>query len=286
MRRLLRRILARISRRTPPFRGKMRGMRALDRWLAPRTRDGIVSTGGVTFQLAGFDLIEFSILYSGAYGSDVQHAISEAMPGAGAVYWDIGANLGSVVLPLMKRFPSLRAVAFEPSPHALNRLARNASLNPDLCERLTIMGIALADRNGPCQFFPSKEPYNSGLGGLAESENRSVESVTVWSARGDDLIAAGSIPTPSIIKIDVEGFELEVLRGLQDTLKNAHSLAILFEHSPYRLRERKMDLRCVPDYLEGLGFQLRAVDPDGTVRPLQERDLADEANLLASRWSA
>jgi FkbM family methyltransferase len=187
--------------------------------------------------------------------------------------WDIGANIGTVSLPLLATKPRIKVVAFEPSPAVCAKLLKNANLNPALQSRLKIINCALSDRTGWVEFYASNEVNNSGIGGIGVASNRVNASFMTFAQLGSncsELVAA-----PDIIKIDVEGHELSVLRGLGGIL-NRRPLTIIFEHSIYRLKENGTPFEATSDFLREKGFKISALD--GIV-PV---DLNKDQDLVAS----
>lgn len=195
------------------------------------------------------------------------------------VFWDIGANIGAISLPLLKKFDKLTAVLFEPSAECAGRLIKNLSNNPGLSQRSIVMNIALSDSEGIISFYASNEPFNSGTAGLGLSHNRFQFAVGVQTYTGDTLVASSLCPKPDLIKIDVEGFELEVLKGLKQTLIKHHPL-VIFEHSIYRLKERKHAHDEVKKLLESLGYAIYRISDNKRVTP---HDLEKDADFLAIR---
>lgn len=108
--------------------------------------------------------------------------------------------------------------AFEPLQLVREKLERNVALNP--AARIAIYPYALGNSDGLAAFTPP-DNENLGTGRLAEGG-----SVAVSVKRGDDVNAA----PPAIIKIDVEGHEGAVLRGLAKTIAS-HRPIILCEFS-------------------------------------------------------
>jgi hypothetical protein len=94
---------------------------------------------------------------------------------------------------------------------------------------------------------------------------------------GDEMISRGLAPVPSVVKMDVEGFELEVLSGMARTLK-VHAPEILFEHSVYRFMERGQELTAVISFLVGLGYSVRSSD---LLKSVDELDLTQDQDLIA-----
>ena len=171
----------------------------------------------------------------------------------------------------------MEAVLFEPSAEVAGRLIRNIASNPNLCSRTTILNIALSDSEGLNNFYVSSETFNSGVAGLGHSSNRHEFAVGVQTYTGDGLVEKKMQPPPQLIKIDVEGFEFEVFKGLKNTLLQYHPV-IIFEHSLYRLRERNLSIDAVTGFLESLGY---AIFNQASNKLIVESDLNNDADFIA-----
>jgi FkbM family methyltransferase len=240
---------------------------------------------GVAYELDTGDLIGFNVLFAGGQESSLTKYLVGRIGAANVVVWDVGANIGAVSLPIARRAPNAVVHSFEPSPVVLPHLLRNVAANPALSSRVHVHPWALSNVSGETSFFVSNEKFNSGVGGLGHSHNRTQRAVSIRCWRGDDLLSAGEIPRPDFIKIDVEGFEIEALRGCEALLRSAEKpLEIVFEHCLYRLEERKLPRTQVVDYLRELGFELFAIEADGErVRPFSPGDLTSDTDLVARR---
>lgn len=141
-----------------------------------------------------------------------------------SVFWDIGANIGFYSW-LVRQHPSVQQVVmFEPDPtnFALitNTIRKNSILN---CRPLN---VALSDRCGEATFLLDRASGATGsLESTSHRENRHSlhhayqmnETITCKTATIDSLIADG-LPTPKLMKIDVEGAEHLVLAGAETCL--------------------------------------------------------------------
>jgi FkbM family methyltransferase len=123
--------------------------------------------------------------------------------------WDVGANVGyySQRMALL----ASRLSAFEPVPETFSRLSKLSLPNA------TFVNLALGDTSGVLPMSLANDA--SSLAVL----NSNIAEVQV--ARGDDL----DLPPPNIVKIDVEGFEYEVISGMQTTLSAAECRAVFCE---------------------------------------------------------
>jgi FkbM family methyltransferase len=120
------------------------------------------------------------------------------------LFLDVGANLG--IFSVTAALCGAKVVACEPGRTALERLRRNVAINA-LSDKVKIVEAALSNRTGNCTFTePSADSViqTGHIGGGTE----------VHMLRGDDLGIS-----PTVIKIDVEGHEIEVLDGLKDSLR-------------------------------------------------------------------
>ncbi len=167
-------------------------------------------------------------MYFGVYEQDeVKHIGACLKPGMLAL--DIGANLGYFTL-LMAHCagPQGSVHAFEPNPHMQLRLEQNVALNPECAARVKIQKCALGGKKGEAEFYC---PVNGreGTGGLKDTGRAPVERVIkVEVVTLDEFVAREGIEKIGFIKMDIEGGELDVLRGAADTLARMRPV-ILFE---------------------------------------------------------
>lgn len=250
----MRKLFARLAYSLPRVRGKDRIMRAATKTMSGASRF-IIERAGIRYEVGGEDLIDYYIMANDYESPKVVETLAKEIGDREMCLWDIGANVGGVALPLLQLCEGLQVIMFEPSPAVCGRLMRNIQLNPELAKRARVMSLALSDRTGRTEFFISALPENSGIGGLAEQGNRKGTGLTVAAFRGDEL--QPETPPPDIIKIDVEGFEFEALKGLGALLDNHPP--ILFEHSPSILEGRGMQTDCVIHLLENADYSLRSV---------------------------
>jgi FkbM family methyltransferase len=146
---------------------------------------------------------------------------------------DIGAFSGVYTLLACRANPQLRAVAIEPNPASMLKLRRNIEVN-DLQSRVTLVDKALSNAPGRARLgIPATDVTAASLL-CEESELRTVE---VEVTTGDEVV--GDLPI-DLVKIDVEGLEPEVLRGMSRTVA-AHHPAIIAECLSSAALERLRD---------------------------------------------
>ena len=136
----------------------------------------------------------------------------------GDLFVDAGANIGSYTV-LASAVCGARSVAIEPDPLTMASLKRNIEVN-DVADRITAVEAALGSRAGFTWFSVGQDTTNR----VVKEGGSDTHEVKV---RTFDEILAGLDPV--LIKIDVEGYEPEVIAGAFETLRNASLLAILIE---------------------------------------------------------
>lgn len=164
------------------------------------------------------------------------------------VMFDIGANCGFFALTRCARDPDLRAVAFEPQPHTFERLKKNLAAN-QFGPRVTAVHAAVGAASGECTLQISAE---SSMGIVSTSAVQFLEApvaVTVPMVALDDFAAREDL-WPDLLKIDVEGFEVEVLKGAAACLQRAR-FVVLECHSESLTRECQ-DLLAAADFQTSL----------------------------------
>ncbi|GGD54857.1 hypothetical protein GCM10011411_13510 [Aurantiacibacter arachoides] len=129
---------------------------------------------------------------------------------------DVGANIGGHSLTFAKAFSNV--VAFEPNPAIFERLEANIARNPGL--KVVAMPMGLADHADTLIFYqPPRGCGGQGVGSFDPdfAPNDAIE-VRLPVARGDDVVREQNLGPIDAIKIDVQGFEPQVLMGLAETI--------------------------------------------------------------------
>lgn len=136
---------------------------------------------------------------------------------------DVGANIGTIVIPALKRGLFESATAIEPHPANLRLLRANLALN-EVEERVTVLGIAVGDQSGlTLQLEESAD--NSG------NHQIGAHGIPVSSARLDDLDISSA---NALLWMDIEGYEGHALKGADKLLGTG--MPIVCEFNPYFLR--------------------------------------------------
>jgi FkbM family methyltransferase len=194
-------------------------------------------------------------LYLGVYERSTTRALARMAP-TGAVVVDIGANIGAQALPLAHRLgPGARVIAVEPADSAVARLRANLELNPDLATRVKVCHRALgAAGDSPAGSYFARWPLTTAPGAHPVHQGAPEQS-TAAAATLDRLVEELGLDRVDLIKLDVDGNEMPVLRGATATLAR-HQPVVVFELAPYLLEERGDAPSALPQLLIDYGYRL------------------------------
>lgn len=137
------------------------------------------------------------------------------------IIFDAGANCGFYSILATRRWPQVRCVGFEPHPVTFQHLQQNIRAN-HLEDSVTPVQAAVSSAAGHCTLQVSSD---SSMGRVVTSESVSGNTVQVPMISLDDYARAHSL-YPDLLKIDVEGFEVEVLKGARSCLDHARYVVL------------------------------------------------------------
>lgn len=171
------------------------------------------------------DLAEWggrSCYYWGRFFDVTHQAVLRQYLSPGDTYIDIGANVGYQSMYASRLVgPQGKVLSFEPNPPTYSILSGHIAINR--LRNCQTFPMALSDAEGEAQLNQLEE--HSGTSTLMSS-SQALHSVKVRMRRGDDVLRDVEFRGKTFIKIDVEGFELHVLRGLQETLRRVDYVAV------------------------------------------------------------
>jgi FkbM family methyltransferase len=211
--------------------------------------------GGMRATLPGGETVRVLPAYRHVGWNPVEYAAFRAALRPGEVALDVGANVGAYAV-LFGRWvaPGGRVYAFEPAAEAFQGLTRHLALNAvDAVVRP--VHAAVSDREG--------RGVLGGAGGQGTARlvdgnhgGEAVETVTI------DAFCAAEGVLPALVKIDVEGWELEALRGARETVRRGGDrLALFVEMHPTAWRERGMEPAELRDELTRQGLRAEPLRP-------------------------
>jgi FkbM family methyltransferase len=205
-------------------------------------------------------------------------AAMKAHLNSGDTVLDVGASVGEFTLPLAKIVGEKgRVVAFEPGETVNQRLVDNIRLNA--LANVQVFQKALGNQESVATLFSGGFKCPSIVPPAADRDYRAV-SEKIEVVKGDSFLASNRIPTPTAIKIDVEGFEFAVLQGLRDTLAGSACRLVCLEIHPPLLPSGVTPER-ICDFLRSSGFDLQVEKRDTELHVVARRS-EEKASLAAA----
>lgn len=226
------------------------------RRLTGRDHRAEVRRGGINWSLDLREGIDFAIYLTGYFEPRTVAAYRRLLtPGGVAI--DIGANMGAHTLHLANCVGRDGCVlTFEPALEPYRRLIGNIARNPHIGSRIRPMQtmlVASPDATPePATYaswplHPQPDAHHLHLGVALSTDGASASTL-------DDAVAATGLDRVDLIKLDVDGYELEVLQGALTTLEH-HRPDIILEFCPYTLEEQGQEPSEMPNLLRKLGYQ-------------------------------
>lgn len=222
-----------------------------------------------------------SYLRHGLEPSIVKVAAGIIRPGDTVV--DVGANVGF----LTRKFASLvgdqgKVLAFEPDPATFDFLLYNTQRLP----QVSVFQEAVSDRIGAMSFYLHP---TSGMSNSLVNAWKGARTIQVKTSTLDGWAQDHAIGPLRLVKIDVEGAELLVLRGMQGILAARNGPQLIFEFCPKNLGGKDVE-DSIFDLLSEYGYSLFLIDSSGQLHPVANSKVVhshlnknDYANLLGRR---
>lgn len=200
----------------------------------------------------GYDIVSFNPGLDPYY--DIQKRIKSSKP----VIFDVGANQGQTVVKLKKIFPSSSIHAFEPSPGTFSKLKDNTAG----LENAFLWNYGVGSSEGKLNLNENQCDDMSSFLELGEKGWGKVEKqVSVDVVTLDRFLEKHQIETIDLLKIDTQGFELEVLKGALQTLQSNQVRLLYFEVNFAPIYKGLPSFTEVIDYCTSNGFDLVAIYP-------------------------
>lgn len=214
------------------------------------------STGGTHVQRVG----DASVTFVGETASEFRHyrtlvderpvladLLSRLEPDD--VFYDVGGYIGSYTCLVAAALPEGRVVTFEPRESKAARIEANLARNDLTAD---VRREALSDEAGEATL---------SVDGVAQLSTTGTERVSLTT--GDELVERGDVPPPTVVKIDVEGAELDAISGLGATLSRADCRLVYCEVHPTFLEEYGASEGDVRAALEACGFTVETMHDRG-----------------------
>ena len=225
------------------------------RSVAGRPDKGIFSRRGVVYELDLSQGIDFAIYLGGMFERSTAVALARLTEPSSLVL-DIGANIGAHTLHLANLVgPEGRVMAFEPTDFAFRKLRRNLDLNPSLASRVEAFHCFLTASDGASvpRAIYSSWPLTGEAGLHAKHLGREMQTESAQARSLDSILSERADRKVQLVKLDVDGFECDVLRGATSLLRDPRPIFVM-ELAPYVLEERGASLDQLLSYFIPNGY--------------------------------
>lgn len=169
---------------------------------------------------------------------------------------DVGANKGQFQKAAKYHFPDVEIHSFEPIPELYEKLLKTTK------KTVKNYNLALGNEIGQLTFNKNKYNHSSSFYEISEHNKNFPSSETtkinVNIERLDNLSSKFNFEGVTLLKLDVQGFELEVLKGGVNTIKQ-HINYIIVEINFVKLYENQPSFTKLNTYLNELGFELKTM---------------------------
>ncbi|MCX8490254.1 MAG: FkbM family methyltransferase [Cyclobacteriaceae bacterium] len=186
-------------------------------------------------------------LYFGFLDSGIQNLFGLCQKNFNVI--DVGTNIGWVALNFARLSESGRVIGFEPDPYNYSVCKSNSDRNA--LPNLTILPYALGETSSQVM-MEVRTPDNRGGNRIAPKNGSG--SVNVQIKRLDDIEEIASLSSINLVKLDVEGYELKVLRGAHATIQK-HKPILFIEVDDDNLLDQGDSAKGLVSFLEANGYE-------------------------------
>ncbi len=247
MRPSVERILAELSQNKTA--GELFARIAPNNYQYPRNTMRVCERGGIRYSLDISDYMQYCIYF----GIEIEprHTLYSLVKN-GTTVIDVGTNVGETLLNFAKINRDGRNIGFEPVPHLYEKARVNIGLND--FANIELVNKGLSSRKESLTFNEVAE-NNSG-GTFLTRENNSDAVRSVQAVRLDEFAEQSGLKDIALIKIDVEGFEMEVLKGAENVLERSNPILFVEIDDRYLARQQSSSTE-IFDFLAARGYKIR-----------------------------
>jgi FkbM family methyltransferase len=269
------RVLVALHEKSDRYQQELRGLfgaikpiiNAGDNLLISRVGDFIMAFPAEEWRLPVYQIL-YGQLEPGLYAR-MKSTIREGMS-----VIDIGANVGTYTLLALQSIGSSgRVISYEPTPRVFDILKNNVQINGFIeSGRADLRQKAVSDGSkSRSQFFTSSNTLMNSLYG-EDRASIPLGVIDVETVSLDQDLA--DLPRLDVIKIDAEGAEPMILRGMQRIIERSPGITIFIEFAPSHLKRAGVDMRAFVAEIRAQGFEfLEVSEPTGELRNVSDEQL-------------
>ena len=217
----------------------------------------LATDGDLNYALFKHSDIVSNHVRAGGYEMELQTISSELLAGhTDGIVLDVGGNLGSYVVPLAKQHPHLQFETFEPQRIVYYQLCTNIFLNR--LSNVYAHNVGLSNAQAIQSYVLPNYAEETNIGAFSIDFDTRFKDYEVKSEGVTERLIIIPLDTMQyekvrLIKIDVEGHELQVLHGAEHTLRENNYPPIIFEAWTWKFPEKR---KALFEHLQGLGYEI------------------------------
>ncbi len=230
-----------------------------------KKKQNIIRRNNINWKLDLSEGIDLSLFLFGSFQDEIIRSMIKLIYkknfSKGISIIDVGSNIGDKVLSLGQKlisndFKKFKIYSIEPTDFAYRKQTVNLSLNPNIKKKISIFKMFISlKKKLPKSIYSSWNLKHSNNrhnihGGLLKSINPKTKILTL-----DKFVKESKITNQLILKIDVDGYEMEVLKSFIDNIKNNNPI-IFMEYAPYALEEHGTSVSFFKKFLKKYKFEI------------------------------
>ena len=220
----------------------------------PKNSIRICTRGGIRYSLDISDYMQYCIYF----GIEIEPRDTlYGLVRNGTTVIDVGTNIGETLLNFAHTNRDGRNIGFEPVPHLYEKAKNNIELNEFANIELVNKGLSSVEET--LSFYETSENNTGGTFLTRDDNTDSIRSVQ--AVRLNDFAEQNQLENISLIKIDVEGFEMEVLKGASEVLKRWEP-TLFVEIDDNFLARQQSSATAVFDFLVSHGYKIKNAKTD------------------------
>ncbi|MDQ3193231.1 MAG: FkbM family methyltransferase [Bacteroidota bacterium] len=222
------------------------------------------------------------LIFRGNFEKDEQQFLNSFLK-PGATFLDIGANIGFFSLLASKKVQNHGKVfSFEPVPSTFKKLKENIEINK--CKNITVFNNALSDNKETLAMQVSIDGFDAWNSFGKPSGGNKFSEIQFQTDTIDNLISTKLFSDKiDLIKIDVEGWELFVLKGAEKILLSDYGTVFMIEFNDENFKGAGYIGNDIFDFLESYGFSLYEFKPGKKLTKASRSDFFGYTNLFAAK---
>ncbi len=191
---------------------------------------------------------------------------------AGGDILDVGANVGYTATVFARALsPGFRVFAFEPEERNYQDLEKTIA-RLELGDRVVAVRAAVGERDGTAELWCNEShhaDHRIATDALRASGLPVERTVRLPMVSIDGFLRERDVAGPiKFVKIDVQGYEVAVCRGMEETLRRTPGLAVAVEYAPVSIREMGHEPSALPAFFAARGYAMSVLRGDGELAPV------------------